>query len=66
MSISTLEPPVRATSSSFPDREKRILVPNESWKLYKSFVEQLPERTPIRVAFDGRDVEIMVKGPVHH
>ena len=26
---------------------------------------KLPERSPIRTAFDGRDMEIMVKGPVH-
>ena len=31
----------------------------------KSFVEMLPESSPIRMAFDGRNMEIMVKGPVH-
>jgi Uma2 family endonuclease len=48
-----------------PDGEKRILVPRATWTLYKNFVEELPESTPIRVAFDGRSMEIMVKGPVH-
>jgi Uma2 family endonuclease len=33
--------------------------------MYETFVDMLPERSPIRVAFDGRDMEILVKGPVH-
>ena len=33
--------------------------------MYESFVNNLPESTRIRTAFDGRNMEIMVKGPVH-
>jgi Uma2 family endonuclease len=33
--------------------------------MYETFVKNLPESSAIRTAFDGRDMEIMVKGPVH-
>jgi Uma2 family endonuclease len=59
--ISTPPPPTLAS----PGGETRIRIPNASWQLYRSFVEHLPESTPIRVAFDGRSMEIMVKGPFH-
>ncbi len=62
MSTATTEPAVRATSS---DGEKRILIPRATWALYQNFVELLPDSTPVRVAFDGRSMEIMVKGPIH-
>lgn len=63
MSMITTRPPRRATHS--PQGETRILVPGASWCLYETFVENLPEGSAIRTAFDGRDMEIMVKGPVH-
>ena len=63
MSTITTRPPRRATAP--PQGETRILVAGASWRLYKSFVENLPESSSIRTAFDGRDMEIMVKGPVH-
>src|SRR5208283_3143522 len=53
-------PPRQAIAQ--PQGETRILVPNASWTLYESFVMKLPERSPIRTAFDGRDMEILVKG----
>lgn len=45
--------------------ETRILIPGASWKLYDAFTGMLPETTAVRAAFDGRNLEIMVKGPVH-
>jgi Uma2 family endonuclease len=63
MSTLITRPPRRAIAQ--PQGETRILVPNASWTLYESFVMKLPERSPIRTAFDGRDMEIMVKGGVH-
>src|SRR5208337_2567255 len=63
MSTMITRPPRRATAP--PRGETRILVAGASWRLYKSFVENLPESSAIRTAFDGRDMEIMVKGPVH-
>jgi Uma2 family endonuclease len=62
VSTTIAEPRSRAASQ---DGEKRILIPRASWQLYETFVTLLPESTPIRVAFDGRSMEIMVKGAVH-
>jgi Uma2 family endonuclease len=44
----------------------RFLVPGVSWRAYKTLVEDLLESSPIRVAYDGRDMELMVRGPMHH
>lgn len=46
--------------------ETRIRVPDVSFHVYETLVRGLPERTAIRVAYDGRDMEIMVKGPIHN
>jgi len=63
MSTLITRPPGR-TTTALPG-EKRILVPGASWRLYQTFVEMLPEGSPIRTAFDGKDMEIMVTGPLH-
>jgi len=63
MSTTIAKPPTRATSP--PAAETRILVPRVPWRLYEAFVELLPEGSPIRTAFDGKDMEIMVTGPLH-
>ncbi len=36
-----------------------------SWNLYDRLTDAISERSSVRVAFDGKDVEIMVVGPVH-
>ena len=36
-----------------------------SWNLYDQLTDALGERSSIRVAFDGKDLEIMVLQPVH-
>ncbi len=63
MSTITVTPKRRTTAQTAG--ETRILVPNASWTLYEGFVKNLPENSPIRTAFDGRDMEIMVKGAMH-
>ena len=63
MSTTIAEPPPQTTATA--TGETRILVPDATWALYESFVNNLPESTPIRTAFDGRKMEIMVTGPVH-
>lgn len=45
--------------------ETRILAAGVSWDFYERFVDGLPESSPVRAAFDGEDMEIMVKGPIH-
>ncbi len=45
--------------------ETRILIPNVRWSLYETFVDALPEGSPVHLAYDGKDLEIMVTGPLH-
>jgi Uma2 family endonuclease len=63
MSVAITQPPSRTTT--LPAGETRILVPRVPWRLYETFVEMLPEGSHIRTAFDGKDMEIMVTGPLH-
>jgi Uma2 family endonuclease len=45
--------------------ERRILIRGLSWDLYDRLSDELGERQHIRLAFDGRDLEIMSPGYVH-
>ena len=44
---------------------KRLVVPDVDWSLYETWVDSLPERSPIRMAFDGSNLEIMTKSRDH-
>jgi Uma2 family endonuclease len=46
--------------------ETRIRIPDVGFHVYETLIRAIPPRTAIRMAFDGRDLEIMVKGPLHH
>jgi Uma2 family endonuclease len=48
-----------------PGSETRILAAGVSWDFHERFVDGLPEASHVRAAFDGEDMEIMVKGPIH-
>ncbi len=48
-----------------PRNEARLVVPDVSWSVYETWVDSLPESTPVRMAYDGRNLEIMTKGPDH-
>ena len=45
--------------------EERAVMRDVSWNLYDRLTAAIAERSSIRVAFDGKDVEIVVLGPVH-
>ena len=45
--------------------ERRVVYRNVSWRFYESLVDSIPQRSPIHVDFDGKDVEVMVKGWDH-
>jgi Uma2 family endonuclease len=45
--------------------ETRILVENVPWSLYETFLDALPEGSPIRLAYDGKDMEVTTTGPLH-
>ena len=47
------------------DGETRIRVPGVRYQVYESWVQSLPDSTPIRMAYDGRSMELMVKGRKH-
>ncbi|MGC8640580.1 MAG: Uma2 family endonuclease [Isosphaeraceae bacterium] len=44
---------------------KRFVIPDLSWSVYETWVDSLPERSAIRMAFDGSNLEIMTKSPDH-
>ena len=41
-----------------PGHEARLVLPDVSWCVYETWVDSLPESTPVRMAYDGRDLEI--------
>ena len=45
--------------------ERRVVYRNVSWRFYESLVDSIPQRSPFHVDFDGKDVEVMVKGWDH-
>jgi hypothetical protein len=52
------------TQPAVPSPE-RFTVPDATWELYDRLTDALTEGPGIRVAFDGKDIEIMVLGPIH-
>lgn len=45
--------------------EERGVIRDASWNFYDWLTDAIGERSPFRVAFDGRDIEIMTLGPKH-
>jgi Uma2 family endonuclease len=67
MSTITTNPRAPIAPSMLPaaPEEERGVMRGVSWNLYDRLTDAIGERSSIRVAFDGKDVEIMVVGPVH-
>lgn len=62
-------PPLPASGSS-PEKaalplDPRFVVSGATWELYDSLSDAIKEGGNIRLAFDGKDMEIMVLGPLH-
>ena len=55
-------PPV---APSMAPAEERGVMRGVSWNLYDRLTDAISERSCVRIAFDGKDMEIMVVGPVH-
>ena len=53
-----------STATLVPVAERGVMH-DVSWNLYDRLTDAIGERSSIRVAFDGKDVEIMVLGPKH-
>ena len=45
--------------------ETRVVIADVTWEFYESFVESIADGENIRVAFDGKDIEVMTLGPFH-
>jgi Uma2 family endonuclease len=45
--------------------ETRIVIVDATWDAYDSFVDAVGEGENCRVAYDGKDIELMNVGPVH-
>ncbi|MFI5457518.1 MAG: Uma2 family endonuclease [Isosphaerales bacterium] len=45
--------------------EQRIAIRGLSWDLYDRLSDAIGERQHVYLAYDGKDLEIMTKGPVH-
>ena len=55
-----------ATTATPRSEETRIRVRDVKLHVYEALVNGLPERTAIRLAYDGKDMEILVKGPIQN
>jgi Uma2 family endonuclease len=63
MTTMTQKPPARQEVQ--PGGETRILIPDMTFKQYATFVGWLRQGSHLRVAFDGKDMELMVTSPNH-
>jgi Uma2 family endonuclease len=45
--------------------DTRVVIADVTWDVYESFVDAVREEDNCRVAFDGKDIEIMTLGPLH-
>jgi Uma2 family endonuclease len=45
--------------------EERHVMRGATWTFYDRLTDALGERAPLRVAYDGRDIEMMTLGPKH-
>ncbi len=60
----TLKPPPTHLLDGVPP-DKRVVIIDVTWDDYESLVEQIGESRNCRVAFDGKDIEMMTLGPLH-
>jgi Uma2 family endonuclease len=67
MSAITRQPPSPAApipTNGVPGQERGVMR-DVSYDLYDLLSNSLSEHTPIRLAYDGKDIEVMVVGPIH-
>jgi Uma2 family endonuclease len=55
----------RIPARSRLDGERRMVIRGVDWDDYVVLVDSLVEGSPLRVAYDGKDMEIMTKGKDH-
>ncbi len=60
----TLKPPPANLLDGVPP-DKRVVVIDVTWDDYESLLERISESRNCRIAFDGKDIEMMTLGPFH-
>ncbi len=45
--------------------DKRVVIADVTWDVYESLIDSIREGENCRVAFDGKDIEMMTVGPWH-
>src|SRR5947209_6866965 len=45
--------------------ERRVVYRDVDWGFYEKLVHSVPEGSNIHVDYDGKDLEVMAKGPKH-
>ena len=58
-----LKPPPHLLDGIPPD--KRVVIIDVTWDDYESLIDQIGEARSCRVAFDGKDIEMLTLGPFH-
>jgi Uma2 family endonuclease len=61
--VEALKPSPNLLDAIPPD--KRVVILDVTWDDYESLVDQIGEARNCRVAFDGKDIEMMTLGPFH-
>ena len=62
----TIPQPIAARADTDSDAsEERGVIRGVTWDFYDRLSDALGEHSPFRVAYDGRDIEIMTLGPKH-
>ncbi len=56
--------PLTSVLNSFPP-DTRMVIADVTWEDYEGLAETLGESRTCRVAFDGKDIEMMTPGPLH-
>jgi Uma2 family endonuclease len=62
--MSTVVKP-KAPARNRLEAERRLVIRGARWDDYVALVDSLVEHSPLRVAYDGKDMEIMTKGNDH-
>ena len=47
------------------DEETRIVIRGVGWAVYDALSDAVPEGSPVRVNYDGKDIEIMALSDIH-
>jgi Uma2 family endonuclease len=64
MSTITTIPSSKSATTTVPDEERGVMR-DVSWNLYDRLTDAIGERCDLRVAYDGKDLEVMTLGPFH-